>query len=339
MDFAFESVERSPGSSQQPLTPQQVAAVTRRAFGEHVGIRAAVELGDGAYNTTYLLSLEPGTNADEDVILRVAPEPARQFRSERRFMRNEHAAAPYFAPLAPLLPRTLAVDFTHELIGRDYMIQSVVPGVPARIGLENYPRAAWSSFFRDLGTISRRLHEVRGEGFGAPAGPLYSTWSEALAAHLTDMAADLDASGLESADVRVLAETAVRRRDLLDEITEPRLLHGDLWTINVMTVPDAPEPKVSGVFDCDRAVWGDPESDWAVYRALDRPGTERDGFWDGYGPLRTGAAAHWRRVFYAARYLGTVLVERHRLAEPDKVAEGYDALRAVMDRLKDAEPG
>ena len=67
----------------------------------------------------------------QEVILTAAPEPARQFRSECGFLRNEHAAAPYFAPIASLLPRTLAVDFTHDLVGRDYVIQSVVPGIPA----------------------------------------------------------------------------------------------------------------------------------------------------------------------------------------------------------------
>lgn len=330
----FQVVERAAGSSQRPLTPAQVDAIYRRAFGEHARVASAVELGDGMYNTTFRIVLESG----EETILRAAPEPARQFRSEHEFLRNEHAAAPYFAPIAALLPRTLVVDFTRDLVGRDYMIQSVLPGVPAPEGLAGYDRARWTSFFRRLGEISSRIHAVRGPGFGPPAGPLTRTWSEALADQLELIASDLEGLGIDAADVRELAATAERRADLLNEISEPRLLHGDLWTINVMVEPGAPEPTVSGVFDCDRTWWGDPESDWAIYRAAERPGTERDAFWDGYGKLSEEPPACWRRMFYKARFLAMVRLERHRLCQPDGVAASYGEVAEVMRQLADLEP-
>jgi hypothetical protein len=83
-----------------------------------------VELGWGEYNNTYRVEL-----ADRPaVVLRVAPEPPRQYRSERELMRNEYATIPYLAAIAEFIPRTLAVDFTHEIIGRDYPFQAVRPG-------------------------------------------------------------------------------------------------------------------------------------------------------------------------------------------------------------------
>ena len=330
----FQVIERAADSAQRPLTPGQVDAIVRRAFGDRTRVASAVELGDGTYNTTFRIVLETG----EELILRAAPEPARQFRSERGFLRNEHAAAPYFAPIAALLPRTLAVDFTHDLVGRDYVIQTVVPGVPAPEGLAGYERSEWGSFFRGLGQISRKIHSVRGPGFGPVAGPLAATWSEALGTQLDLIAQDLDDLGLDAADVRALAETARRRRDLLDRIAEPRLLHGDLWTINVMIEPNAPEPTVSGVFDCDRTWWGDPESDWAIYRALGKPGDVRNAFWDGYGALVQDQAARWCRLFYEARNLATIRLERHRLGESAGVAASYEEIRAVARRLKELEP-
>ena len=308
--------------------------MARRAFGANTEVASAVELGDGTYNSTYRVELDSG----DEFILRVAPEPGRQFRAERDFMRSEHAAAPYFAPIAALLPRTLAVDFTHDLVDRDYMFQSVVPGVPAHVGLKNYSRARWTSFFRDLGSISKQIHAVRGERFGLVAGPGFETWSEAVLAVLADIVADLEDIGLDADDVRALAAAALRGKGILDEVGEPRLLHGDLWTINVMIDPDAPEPTVSGLFDCDRAHWGDPESDWAIYRAASRPGTERDAFWESYGPLDDGAGARWRRLVYEARNIAAVRIERHRLGKQDSVAGTYDKFAAVLDRLRVAEP-
>ena len=83
-------------------------------------------------------------------------------------------------------------------------------------------------------------------------------WSEALIAYFIEAATDLEDAGLGADDVRQVAEAAARHRAVLDEITEPRLLHGDLWTVNVMIDPDAPESTITGVCDCDRASWGDP---------------------------------------------------------------------------------
>jgi aminoglycoside phosphotransferase (APT) family kinase protein len=324
----LESVERASDAFQQPLTEAQITAMARRAFGDGGGLVSARELGDGTYNSTYLVALASG----QESILRVAPAPERQLRAERAFMRNEHAAAPYFAPIAALLPRTLCIDFTHDLIGRDYMFQTIVPGIPAREGLEKYPRERWTSFFRDLGAITKRIHAVRGTHFGPIIGPTFTTWSDAIVAALADIVADLDDLSLDAADARELLEIAKHNRPVLDEVRDPRLLHGDLWTINVMLEPDAPEPTVSGLFDCDRVTWGDPESDWAIYRAAGRPGTERDAFWDTYGPLNDAPQARWRRLVYEARNIAASRLERHRLGHD--IAGSYDDLAAALTRLQ-----
>ena len=326
----LQSVERASGAFQQQLTGEQITATARRAFGERIEVVSAIELGDGTYNSTYRVTLASGL----ETILRAAPEPERQLRAERALMRNEHAAAPYFAPIAALLPRTLCVDFTHDLIGRDYMFQTIVPGIPAREGLEKYPRERWTSFFRDLGAITKRIHAVRGTHFGPIIGPAFTTWSESVLAALTDIVADLEDLGLNPADVRELLEIAIDSKTILDEVREPSLLHGDLWTINVMVEPDSPEPTVSGLFDCDRVTWGDPESDWAIYRAAGRPGTERDAFWETYGPLDDSPHARRRRLLYEARNIAAARIERHRLAHEDAVAASYDELGTVLSQLR-----
>ena len=174
----FHPKDRAPDAFQQQLTAQQVEVLCRRAFGAETRVRSATELGLGGYNTTYRVELATGP-----VILRVAPEPARQTRIEREFMRNEYFAAPYFAPIAPLLPRTLAADFTHQAIGRDYVVQAVLDGRPGPEVLPTHERAEHGPYFRQLGTITRAIHDVRGPGFGVVAGPHFARWSEALVAY------------------------------------------------------------------------------------------------------------------------------------------------------------
>jgi len=325
----IQAVERGPGAFQQPITLDQVQAMCGVAFGREARVASAVELGLGSYNNTYRVDI----GAERPVILRVAPAPARQSRTERQLMRNEHATIPYLAPIMPLLPRTLAIDFTHSVIGRDYLFQTMLPGVAAPDGLAAYPRPQWASFYRQLGSISASIQTARGSQFGRVADPAFATWSEAVIAYLDDVAADLHAAGLDLTDVRQVMSAASHDRRILDEITEPRLLHGDLWHANVMIMPGEPEPTICGVFDWDRASWGDPAFDWAIYLASMRPGTERDAFWETYGPPASTPSALRRALYYRASHIGAARVERHRLRR-DTVSDTYDQMSEVLQDLR-----
>jgi aminoglycoside phosphotransferase (APT) family kinase protein len=326
----FRPVEREPGAFQQSVTQEQVLAMCRRAFGDRTQPVSVVEFGLGSYNNTYRVDL----GADTPVILRVAPEPSRQSRAERSLMRNEHASVPYLAPLAPLMPRTLMIDFTHQVIGRDYLFQTLLDGVTAPDRLPDYPRPQWAPFFAQLGTLSRHLHAVRGTSFGWVAGPSYPRWSEAFRGFLDDVAAAHDDAGLDASDIRETIALAARQPDVFDEITEPRLLHGDLWMTNVMISPTAPEPVVTGLVDCDRATWADPAMDFAIFRVSEKPGTERDAFWDTYGRLPSTPSAVQRSRFYRILHLTTLRFEGQRSSGGTaSVLEVNAAIRDVIRQL------
>ncbi|WKX68677.1 phosphotransferase family protein [Streptomyces sp. XD-27] len=328
--MSYRPIQRESGAFQQPVTEDEIDAMCRRAFGPGTEVVSAVELGDGYYNNTFRVEI----GARRPVILRVAPDPARQTRAEPELMRNEHASIPYLAPIASLLPRTLVVDFTHDVIGRDYLFQTLLDGVPAPEGLHAYPRTEWRPFFRRLGEIARSIHSVRGTGFGRVAGPAHATWSHALFAWFEDVAADLTDAGLDAEDIGLVVKLADRNRAVLDAIDGPRLLHGDLWVGNTMVAPGAPEPTINGVFDCDRIWWGDPEADWPIYLARRRPGTERDAFWEGYGPVGTTPEARWRSLVYQARHAAALRVEYHRFGWQKETAETYSEMQELIGKLR-----
>ncbi|GGQ32540.1 phosphotransferase family protein [Streptosporangium pseudovulgare] len=328
----FQPIERCAQAFQRSVTAEEIQAICHRVFGADARAVSAVELGLGMYNTTYRVTV---TGQERPVILRVAPEPERQFRSERRLMRNEYASLPWLTVIAPLMPQVVAADWSHEVIGRDWMVQSLLDGVPAPDRLGAYPRSARPGFFRQMGAIAKAVHAVRGPHFGPVAGPSYITWSQAVIASLRDIAADLDDIGLDAADLREVTALAAEHHSLLDEITEPRMLSGDLWTVNVMLDATAPEPVITGVLDLDRTLWGDPAADWTIRMALAKPGTERDAFWDddGYGPLDRSPSAVWRSRIYEARHIGAIRLERHRLGNAGDVRGTYDDLAAVLAEL------
>jgi aminoglycoside phosphotransferase (APT) family kinase protein len=100
-----------------------------------------------------------------------------------------------------------------------------------------------------------------------------------------------------------------------------------------MVMPGEPEPTICGVLDYDRASWGDPAFDWAIFLAGMRPGTERDAFWETYGPRASTPAALRRDLYYQAIHIGAARVERHRLGR-QTVPATYNQLREVLDGLR-----
>ena len=271
------------------------------------------------------------------MILRVAPEPARQFRSERQLMRNEYASTPWLSRIVSLMPRVIAADWSHEVIGRDWMIQTFLEGVPAPDHLGVYPRSVWPAVFRQMGAIARDIHAVRGPHYGPVAGPAYTTWSEAVTGSLREIAADVSSVGLDATDLCRVIDSASDNRAILDVITEPRLLSGDLWTVNTILAADAPEPTITGVLDMDRTWWGDPAADWTI-RMANAKQDERVAFWESYGPQDRSPFAEWRSRVYEARHIGAIRLERHRLGNIHGVRDTYDDMAVVLAGLADGTP-
>ncbi|GAA3838919.1 hypothetical protein GCM10022403_084100 [Streptomyces coacervatus] len=325
----FRSVARESSAFQQPVSAAEIQEMCGRAFGAGVRVTSAVELGGGMYNTTYRVAAE---GLPEPVILRIAPASERQFTSERELMRNEYATVPYLSTVASLVPRVLFADWSQEIISRDWVVQSHLTGVPAPDRLSAYERPLWRGFFAQLGEITSRVHSVRGGHFGPVAGPGFPTWSSAVFASLHSIADDLSASGLDAADVRKVAELAAEHGEVLDEIREPRLLTGDLWTVNTMLSPDAPEPVITGVLDLDRTLFGDPAADWTI-RMAGAKQDERVSFWDTYSPRDASSAGAWRALVYEARHLGAIRLERHRLGNAEGVQESYVSLGKIVSAL------
>ena len=302
------SIERGPGAFQQPVAPSVIMAICRRALGAGVGVRHVAEIDVGTYNSTYRIDLADG----EPVILRIAPEAARVAPAAQDAMRNEYAALPFLAPLGSLIPRTVAADFTHQLLDRDYLVQTLLPGVPASQRLPGYSPDALRHLYRELGSVTRAIHGVTGRAFGPVAGPLHTTWSAALVAQFERLADSFAEAGLDAGPAHRVIAAARRHRAVLDEVTVPALLHGDLWTLNLLVDTDPDRPTITGVLDCDAASWGDPMADWTITRALAKAGTEVDAFWQTYGRPSEQQANPVRALLYRARNVLGARLDIHR---------------------------
>ncbi|MDN5724374.1 MAG: aminoglycoside phosphotransferase family protein [Propionibacteriales bacterium] len=322
----MSTIHRSPEAFQRGLTQKQIEQVCDRVFGAG-RVQSAEELGLGTYNTTYRLEL-----TDRTVVLRVAPE-ARCSGHSGVALRNEYAAAPFLAELGPLVPGIIAADFTGQVLHRDYLVQTLLPGRPAPEVLPRYPRPSWVAFYRQLGRITHAIHKVSGVSYGPVAAPRFNTWSAALLDHFDQEAELYAAAGLDPQQVHRVAGVVERARTVFDAV-EPRLLHGDLWHANLLLDPDADVPTISGVCDSDRASWGDPLADWTIDKAGQRPGTVRDAFWETYGVLPEGPDVRLRALVYRARnVMGSRLDIERRGLTVGKIPPQHWDLAPVLNAL------
>jgi aminoglycoside phosphotransferase (APT) family kinase protein len=291
----------------QSLTANQIIAMCRRGFGTSARIESTDELEGGTFNTTYLITL-----ADrQKVILRVAPPPTADIAWEDTFlMRSEHAMQPFFAPIAVLMPKTLLVDFTQQLINRDYMFQTFIEDERWDDAWDELTPEANNLLWDQFGSLMKQIHEVRGEAFGLPRpGFQFDSWSETVIDRLERTLRAARDLQLDVTNFARVLEMVRAHPQGLDELQVPRLLHGDLWLFNILIRRGAGETSIVGVLDADRAWWGDPMADWTMFILAHAEHEEgHSHFWQAYGRPHDTPGARFRKTVYDGMHAGTALV-------------------------------
>jgi aminoglycoside phosphotransferase (APT) family kinase protein len=328
----FTSVHRDPQAFQQAVASEQIKAMCERAYGQGTPINAVRELDGGQFNNTYLIEL-----ADRDpVILRVAPPPERAvFWHERFLMRRELAMQQFLAPIASLLPTILMTDFTHQIIDRDYLFQRWMPGslwwdVEGDLTPEEH-----DDLWRQFGRLVQAISSVQGEAFGlVQNGSQFSTWSLTLLEWLERTITDATNSSLDTVLLCRLLEIVRDHTGFLDEITCPRLLHGDLWLFNLLIERKQDGARIVGVLDADRGSWGDPLADWTFFLLPRRASPQEQAlFWQAYGQPEAGPGALFRAQVYQGLHQGKILSVARRDGNERALNRAYRGLAEVVDAL------
>jgi aminoglycoside phosphotransferase (APT) family kinase protein len=272
-------IKRDPHALQQPVSVDTIQALCVRAFGSQTVIQSIRELGTGSINNTYLLSI----HGLPPLILRVAPplNHPQAFLHEDLLLRQEYQMQPFFAPVASLIPQTVVADFTHQLLDRDYLFQTYIRGTPWSELHDRLTTEQQTALYRQLGTITRQIHEVIGQAFGA-GGASFPTWSETIINGLERVVAIQEQYQLDSRDVRIVLAITKTRAYILDAITQPHLLHGDLWHQNLLVDWISDTPHIVGVLDTGFSSWGDLPFDWTLIRLSLMPPKESVSFWETY---------------------------------------------------------
>ena len=321
---------------QNKLTHDQITVICQHGFGSGVKLTSVQPLEGGTFNETYLVELD----GKPRMVLRVAPATtADVYWDDVALMRREYHVLPFFASIAELMPRVMLADFTHQIVDRDYMFQTFVEGkrrsdVEVTLSAEEN-----NNLWRQCGSIVRRIHDTTGEHFGYPyPGPQFKSWSELIVDRFANISESLMIHQLEIPAFTTISGIVHAYTSLLDEIRTPSLLHGDLWTFNLLISQDTDKPSITGVLDVERAWWGDPFSDWIMF-LLDIRSNDTDwqgqlsAFNEGYGIFERNRAMQFRQEIYKAMHIGTSVIWATRHGDVESILRARRELGEIAQAL------
>ncbi|MBD3240482.1 MAG: phosphotransferase [Chitinivibrionales bacterium] len=267
-----------------------------------VECRDARRVTTGKFNDTFVCEVAPGAGAVDGagrVVVRVAPPDDAGFLFyERGMMAQEPGLHRLLREKTSVpVPRVYIYDSTRVAVDRDFLVMEYINGVAlSDAGVSAGVRA---DVARQVGSFLREVHEkCRSESYGYLGEHRcmepQRNWVSAFAVMWDKLIADIEACGVyAAADAALARDTWELRRAAFERPVVSSLLHMDIWDQNVLIGGDG---RVAALVDWDRALWGDPEIEFAV---LDYCGYNTPSFWQGYGsrPEQTPRSAV-RAAFY-----------------------------------------
>ncbi len=295
-----------------PVDPSLVRAALASYLKDIPSDQLVVErTASGHFNTSYYIR-----GHGIDWVIRIAPHDSTVFLFyERKMMKQEPVIHDLLRHKTNVpVPMVIALDESRSVIDRDFIIMERLPGQ----AWSETPPPDPDSVLRELGSCLAQVHAITANSYGylGPHRPMdpQPSWFEAFRVMWRMLLADVASTGHYS------AEEAARLAKLLEKhygafMHDPpaSLLHMDIWMQNILVDSQG---RLTGLIDWDRALWGDPEIEFAV---LDYCGISEPTFWEGYGAQRDmSESAQIRRIFYLLYEIQKYIVIRHgRDGSPD----------------------
>jgi aminoglycoside phosphotransferase (APT) family kinase protein len=291
-----ESVERAIA----PLLPPNCTSVS------------VTPITTGKFNTSFFV-----TGDAVDWVVRVAPPRDAVFIFyECDMMRQEpgiharlldHTTVP--------VPPVVHYDDSLTRLDRDYIVMERLQGRPISDVSCNYAQV-----LGQVGDFLAQTHAQIADTYGYigehhPMLP-QTRWVDAFHIMWNRLIDGIVAVGhYDEEESRTFRDLLDQHIQIFDRDIASSLLHMDVWAENIL-VDDS--SRVTGLIDWDRALWGDPEIEYAV---LDYCGISEPAFWEGYGKTRDQSSeAMTRQVFYLLYELQKYIIIRQ--------GRGNDPVRA-----------
>lgn len=275
----------SPASPSTPRvlpTTDQLVEIVAPLTAERGAVVEVTRLTGGMFAVAHALEFADGSRA----VIKVSDaDPARLCRYEVGIARTEAETFEVLGERGLPVPAVLLTDFSRERFVADVVVTSHLAGTPWNVaGLDE---ASDAVVRRELGGLMARLHRVGAPAFGYPApeaGLRAADWRTAFTLMVEGVLQDAADTGTEVSADAVRAALA-RHGGALDVVTRAAIVHNDLWPANLFldvgsdaggdegssAADGEREPRIVGLIDTERTVWGDP--------LLDLVGADQFGLW------------------------------------------------------------
>jgi aminoglycoside phosphotransferase (APT) family kinase protein len=253
-------------------------------------------------------------------------------------LRREVAAIGMLEPLAALLPRTVHADWSRQVIDRDWVLQTRVPGTPWSDLAPDLTPAENMDLWRQLGTITSTIHAIVGAEFGPPEeGCGHDSWAGQVRWDVTGLLVDAQRFGVDPDSFERLTALVNESVSVLDRITEPRLIHSDLHPRHVFVGRDSGGGmEVSGLIDLEFARFADPLSESIFVEDGLHPGEDAGfgAFCEAYRCDLPSRDSRLRSYIYQLTALGWTVMDLHRLGQEDRITGILGAMAQVLDEAE-----
>lgn len=281
----------------------------------------------GKFNESYYLDAP-----ESSLVVRIAPpDGTGMIFYERRMMAQEPGIHKIVREKtdAPV-PEILVYDDTRRVIPRDFLVMERLPGNPLTEAF--LPGSMMDRVFRRVGECLAQTHRITADKYGYlgehhPMEPA-DNWGEAFEVmwnKLIDDIIDCDGYTVDEADS--MRRLHGRYAGIFDRDIPASLLHMDVWHQNILVDEYG---NVTGLIDWDRALWGDPEIEFAV---LDYCGVSTPAFWEGYGRRRDESTeAKIRQALYLLYEIQKYIVIERARRSNESAADRYRSYALSLEK-------
>jgi fructosamine-3-kinase len=272
------------------LTPAQAEPLLDAWLGAGVRCTGVERLHGGMINSVLRLSF------DRDPYSAVIKLNAggQAFGDEARDLRYMHARG-FPCPRVYLEGTGPEAGFPYS-----FLLLETLPGVTfddARMGRKD--RACVE---RELAEVLADLHAHTRTTFGLVGTPGSDRWVDLFMPGLLEVRQQPEVAHRLSPEVLGDVDRAIELAPgLLDDQGEPTLIHGDIWSANVIVVQNRGRWRLSGLVD-PGAQYADVEMELAYLRVFHTVGEAFFDIYTAYSPLRPGYELRWP-VYWLRTYL------------------------------------
>jgi len=274
----------------------------------------------GKFNSSFIIDLEGDSVYPHDkLILRIAPAHGTNFIFyEKNMMQREVEVINKVREYTQIpVPEVFIFDDSNQVIDREFMLMEWVPGKPLSNAQLNNQISA--TVMQKAGEYLRELHKkCRSDSYGYPQiMASLPSWPQAFTYLWENLINDIQLCGVYSFTEAQQVKKALQSQiEHFNHLTQSSLLHMDIWSQNIIVDYQG---NLAAIIDWDRALWGDPEIEYAV---LDYCGFNNSDFWNGYGSEPSNdESARIRGIFYHFYEVQKYLVI-WTLRRPDPVGVG-----------------